>query len=48
MLYFQDDAASQALNDSPQKKKHKQQMKLGTKYASRLCEFFAIDQHEDF
>lgn len=48
MLYFVDDSAGQALKDSPQKKKQMQERKLQTKHTSRLCEFFAIDQQENF
>jgi hypothetical protein len=53
-LYFQDDApAASAANTSPDKKakgiaKSEASELANVKFATRLCEFFAIDQSEDF
>lgn len=49
-LYFTDEAAVLGKGDSPQKVKRAsgQEAKVSTRFATRLCEFFSIDQKEDF
>jgi len=48
MLYFTDDTANFAKQDSPSKPKREERQAKNTKFATRLCEFFAIDQKEEF
>jgi len=46
-LYFTDEVTHLSKGDSPQKHK-KEEIRMNTKFATRLCEFFSIDQKEDF
>ena len=49
LLYFQDDGTGSSSSPSKQSKGQKEADSItNVKFATRLCEFFAIDMNEDF